>query len=82
VAYTTAHNASGPASNEVLKTSRAAYPARVNVPQGTRRANAPAHYQSDGEEQFHHPSPLQNLQFQIVEGSQLPLRLNQNAEYR
>ena len=43
VARATAHNASGATSNEVLRTSRAARAFRVNVPQGTRRANAPAH---------------------------------------
>ena len=58
VARTTAHNASGAASNEVLKISRVAYAARVNVPQGARRANAPAYDQSNGEDEFRHSSPF------------------------
>jgi len=41
VARITAHSASDTTSNEVLKTSRSARAARVNAPQGTRRANAP-----------------------------------------
>jgi len=40
VARTTAHSASGATSEKVLKTSHAAYAARVNVPQGTRWVNA------------------------------------------
>ena len=48
VVRTTAHNASGPAFDEVLKTPRAAHASRVNVPQGTHRANAQARDQSDG----------------------------------
>ena len=51
MAHTTAHNESGAASNEMLETSRAPCAARVNVPQGTRRANALAHDQSDGGDQ-------------------------------
>ena len=61
VARATAHNASGATSEEVLKTSRIAHAARVNVPQEARRASASTHDQSDGEDQFHHPSPLQTL---------------------
>jgi len=67
VARTTTHNAKGATSEEVLKTSRAAHVARVNVSQETRRAKALAHDQSDGEEQFNRP-PLQTLQFQGVGG--------------
>ena len=55
-------------SNEVLKTSRAAYTARVNVSQETHRGNASAHDQSDGEDQSHHHSSLQTLQFQVAKG--------------
>jgi len=69
VSCTTAHNASSPASNDVLKTSRVAQVANVNIPQGTRKANTPAHDQSDGEEQFRHPS-LQTPQFKIAESFQ------------
>ena len=63
VARTTAHNASGVTSEEVLKISRAAHATRANVTQGTRRANASAHDQSGGEDQFRHRSPLRTLQF-------------------
>jgi len=50
-ARTTAYNASGATSEEVLKTSRVAHAARVNVSQETRRASASAHDQSYGEDQ-------------------------------
>ena len=40
VAHTTAHNTCSIISEEALKTSSATRAARVNVPQGTRRANA------------------------------------------
>ena len=61
VARITAHRPSGATSKEVLKTSRVARVARVNIPQGTRRANVPAHDQSKGEDQSRHHSPLQTL---------------------
>ena len=69
MARITAHRASGATSEEDLKTSRAAHAACVNVPQGTRKANAPAHDQSGGEDQSLHTFPLQTLQFQAAEGS-------------
>ena len=47
VVCTTAHNAKGVTSEEVLKTSRAAHVARVNVSQETFRAKAVAHDQRD-----------------------------------
>jgi len=79
VARTTAHSASGATSNEVLKTSRATCASCVNVPQGPawlmRR-----HTIKVGEDQS--CSPLRTLQFQVTEGSQQPLWLNQNAECR
>ena len=80
-ARATAHSASGVTSNEVLKTSHAARATRVNIPQGTRMANALAHDQSDSEDQSRHCSPLRTLQFKVAESSQQPLRLNQNAEH-
>jgi len=69
VACTFAHSASGATSNEVLKTSRAAHAVRINVSQETRKVNVSVHDQSDGEDQFHHLSPLRPLQFQVAEGS-------------
>ena len=42
------HSASGATSNEILKTSCAAYAVYVNVSQETRRANASVHDQNDG----------------------------------
>jgi len=58
VARTTAHSTNGATSEEVLITSCAVHAARVNIPQGTRRANALARDQSSGEDQSRHPSPL------------------------
>ena len=81
VVCTTAHNAKGVTSEEVLKISRAAHAPQVNVSQETHRAKELAHNQSDGEDQFCCLS-LQTLQFQVIGGSQLPLRLNRNAEHR
>ena len=81
MARTIACSVSSATLEEVLKTSRAAHAAGVNVSQETRRAKALAHDQSDGEDQFCCPS-LQTLQFQVIGGSQLPLRLNRNAEHR
>ena len=78
----TAHSASGATLEEVLKTSRAAHAARVNASQETRKAKVSARDQSDGEDQYHRPSPLQTQQFQVVGNSQQPLRLNRNAERR
>jgi len=69
VTNTTAHNAKGATSKEVLKTSRATHSTRVNVSQEIRRAKALAHDQIDGEDQFCRSSPLQTLQFQVVGGS-------------
>ena len=63
VALTTAHNTNGATSKEVLKISRVAYAACVNVSQETCRAKASTCDQSDGEDKFYHPSPLQTLQF-------------------
>ena len=59
MARTTAHNVEG-------AISRATLVARVNVSQETRRAKAPAHDQSDGEDQFLRPPPLQTLLFQVA----------------
>ena len=70
--YTSAHSASSATSNEVLKTSHAAHVVRVNVSQETHRTKASVHDHSDGEDQFRHHSPLQTLQFQVVEGSPQP----------
>jgi len=58
VSRTSAHNASGVTSNEVLKTSRVAHAVRVNISQETSRANASIHDQNNSEDQFHHLSPL------------------------
>ena len=80
MARTTAHSASGVTSNEVLKTSCATHASRVNVSQETPGANASVHDHNDGEDQSRHHSHLRTLQFQVAEGSQQPLRLNQNAE--
>ena len=73
VARTTAHSTNGATSEEVLITSCAVHAARVNIPQGTRRANALARDQSSGKDKSRHPSPLWNLQIQVTEGSQQPL---------
>jgi len=62
VARTIAHSTKGVTSEEVLKTSRAAHAARVNVSQETCRAKASAHNQRDCEDQLCRP-PLQTLQF-------------------
>ena len=51
VAHTSSHSISNATSKEVLKISSAAYPAWINVSQETRRTNASAHNQSDGEDQ-------------------------------
>ena len=58
VARTYAHSASSATSNEILNTSRAAYAVHANVSQETRRANASALDQNDGEVEFCHLSPL------------------------
>jgi len=80
VAHTTAHSASGATSEEALEISRVVHAARINISQETRRVSASTHNQSDGEDQFCCPSPLQTLQFQLARDSQQLLRLNQNAE--
>ena len=80
MARTTAHNASGATSEEALEISRVVHAARINISQETRRVSASTHNQSDGEDQFCCPSPLQTLQFQLARDSQQLLRLNQNAE--
>jgi len=82
VAHTTAHNAKGATSEEVLKISRTAHAACVNVSQETRRAKASAHDQNDGEVQSCRPSSIQTLQFQVDGDSYQPLRLNRNVELR
>ena len=58
VARTTGHSVNGATSNEVLNTFHASHAVCVNVSQETRRANASVHYQSVGEDQFLHLSPL------------------------
>jgi len=50
VARTTAYNASGAALNEVLKNLSCTPRSSRQCPSGARRANAPAHNQSDGED--------------------------------
>ena len=81
MAHPIAYSAKGATSKEVLKTSRAAHAARVNVSQETRRAKVVVHDQRDGEDQFRRP-PLQTLQFQVTGGSQQALRFSRNAERR
>jgi len=63
VARTTAHNTKGATSEEVLKTSRAAHVACVNVSQETRREKAVAHNEREGEDQLQRPPSLQTPQF-------------------
>jgi len=75
VARTTAYNARGATSQEVLKISRTVHAARVNVSQETCKAKALVYGQRDSEGQFRRP-PLQNMQFQVVGGSQQLMRLN------
>jgi len=70
VARTTARNARGATSQEVLKTSRAAHAARINISQETGKAKVVVHDQRDNEGQFRHPPPFQNIQFQVAGGSQ------------
>ena len=82
VACIIAYIASSSTSSEVIKTSHATHTARVNVSQETRRANVPTHRCNDGEDQFHHLSPLQTPQFQVARDSQQPSRLNRNADRR
>ena len=79
---TIAHNASSVMFSEVLKTSRVAHRARINVSQEAHRASMLAHIQNNDEGQSRHLSPPQTQQFQIAQGSQQPPRLNQNAEHR
>jgi len=50
VARITAYNASGAALNEVLKNLSCSPRSSHQCPSGARRANAPAHNQSDGED--------------------------------
>ena len=81
MARTSAHSLSSITSNKVLKTSRVAHAAHVNVSQETRKFNTSAHDQIDGEDQSRYHSPLRTLQFQIAKGFQQPLRFNRNAEH-
>jgi len=53
------HNANSAMSYKVLKISRVAHTARVNISQETRRASMLPHRQNDDEGQSRHHSPLQ-----------------------
>jgi len=66
VAYTTAYNARGATSQEVLKTYRASHAACVNISQETHKAKALVHDHIDSEGQFRRPPHLQHMQFQVV----------------
>jgi len=68
VAHPIACSAKGAASEEILKTSRAAHATRVNVFQETLGTKAMSHGQRDSEDQFCRPS-VQTLQFQVDGGS-------------
>jgi len=70
VARPIAYSAKSVVSEEVLKTSRAAHAARVNVSQEMHRVKMVAQDQRDSEDQFRRPPPLQTLQFQIAGDSQ------------